>query len=235
MPVPRLFRLFRPLALLLTLVGSGLLCANELPSQVRIRYDVLLGSSGLRVGSAEQTWKVTEGRYLLETRIRPLLGPRLRYVSEGRLTPAGLVPEHYAEYRNDDNQPRLSARFDWAKNQVAFGLGEPLQVQALSPGAQDVNAFVFQLAFLGKASAPQMQIATGRKLNEVRFSPGEAGRLTLAGKILTTRVWKSQESGKSTEVWLAPELGNLPVRVQRGDDRTDLVLVAQQISTEPIP
>lgn len=208
--------------------------ASRLPSQAQIQYDVYLGGN-LRVGNAEQNWRIADGHYTLETRIMPIIGPKIRYVSHGRIGKQGLVPDDYAEFRNNDDKPRTSTSFDWEAREASIGPDEPLQTAKLETGAQDINAFAFQLAWLGAKDALNMQIATGRKLRIDRFAPGDNTQVKLAGRDITARVWRSQDNDSHTEVWLAPELGNLPLRVQRSDDRAEIVLVARQITFDPKP
>lgn len=211
------------------LAAMGTAHAEPLPSNAHIEYDVLLGGA-LKVGRAEQDWKVVDGRYTLETRLTPLFGPKIRYISHGKMGKAGLIPEDFAEYRNDDEKPRISTRFDWASKQATLGPNDGNQVLEIEAGVQDVNAFVFQLAWLGDKSGARMQIATGRKLRIDGFASSESITTRLGERDVRAKVWKSQDSDSQTSVWLAPELGFLPLRVQRQDERAEIVLVARQIS-----
>lgn len=227
--------MLRPLIItLIALCALASHAGQPLPAHANIQYDVFLGGN-IRVGNAEQTWRLADGRYTLETRIAPIIGPKIRYLSHGRIGKQGLVPEDYAEFRNNDDKPRATTSFDWAAREASIGPDEPLQTAKLETGAQDINAFAFQLAWLGAKDALSMQIATGRKLRIDRFAPGDNTQVKLAGRDITARVWRSQDNDSHTEVWLAPELGNLPLRVQRSDDRTEIVLVARQITFDPKP
>ncbi|PHV11291.1 DUF3108 domain-containing protein [Chitinimonas sp. BJB300] len=211
----------------LALLIHGFSMANPLPSQAVIVYKANLG--GFPVGEATQRWTLNNGRYELNTELRPILGPDIRYQSTGDVTEKGLKPSDYAEFRSRNKQPRTQAKFDWDKQEVTYGKTESLQTGKLSIGAQDLNALPFQLSWLGSKPAPVMQVMTGRKLREDHFKEAAPNKLTLMGKSHTTRVWISPDGTEATEIWLAPTLGNLPVKIIRHDDKGELQLVAKTI------
>ncbi|MED5622319.1 DUF3108 domain-containing protein [Ideonella sp. BN130291] len=213
------------------LAGSAV--SAELPADARIVYDLLYGDGQMRVGRAEQQWRVQGGRYELRTDIVPVLGPRIRYLSKGRLTDAGLVPESFAEYRGSDKAPRVSADFDWSALEVRYGAQDDRHTAALERGAQDVNAFAFQLAWLGDKAAGSLQVATGKKVAQHRFAGGPASTITLNGQPTDAQPWRSGDSHERTEVWVAPKFANLPVRVVRIDDGKELRLVARELRFTP--
>jgi hypothetical protein len=216
--------------MLSSLVLAGAAAAAELPTDVRITYDVMYGSSGmLRVGRADQHWHLEGGRYTLSTELAPVFGPTIRYQSAGRVTDAGLVPESFAEYRNKEGAPRVRAEFDWAKQEAVYGKPDEHRTVKLEPGAQDVNALAFQLAWLGERAAGSLQVLTGKNASMRRFAAGSRTQVTVNGQRTEAQPWRSGDSGARTEVWLAPQLGNLPVRVVRTEDDKELQLVAKDL------
>lgn len=217
------------LALAMTLSAQ----AAPLPAQATIVYQARLG--GLPVGEAIQRWTIRAGQYQLSTELKPILGPRIRYQSSGSLTEQGLRPQEYAEYRGSNSQPKTRARFDWNKLEVSYGRSEAQQTGKLAPGAQDLNALPFQLSWLAGKPVPSMQIMTGRKLRQDKFAEGPQSKLTLMGKSQPARVWIAPEGEESTEIWLAPALGNLPVKIIRHDDKGELQLVAKNIEYQLDP
>jgi hypothetical protein len=208
---------------------AGSLHAAELPSDARIVYDALYGDAEFRIGRAEQHWHAEGGRYELQTQLVPLLGPRIRYVSKGRVTDRGLVPESFAEYRNDEAQPRVRAEFDWDKLQVLFGRSDENRTAPLERGAQDVNALAFQLAWLGDKARGPVQVATGKKVARYSFGGGNRTQVTVNGQRTEAQEWRSTDGRDRTEVWVAPKFENLPVRVIRTDDDKQLQLVAREV------
>ncbi|WP_374355286.1 DUF3108 domain-containing protein [Chitinimonas sp.] len=218
------------LILLISLAGL-LVCAEPLPARVHISYQARLGS--LPIGRAEQRWQLDGAHYTLNTELTPILGPRIRYISHGDIAAGGLVPLDYAEYRNNETTPRRFVRFDWAKQQASFGNGDAQETAALEAGAQELNTLPFQLAWLGDKAQIKMQIATGRKLRHDSFTSQMGNSLTLRGKQWDARSWRSGEGEDRTEVWLAPGLANLPIKIIRSDEHGELQLVAQSIDIEP--
>ncbi|MGQ5522858.1 DUF3108 domain-containing protein [Chitinimonas sp. PSY-7] len=212
---------------LLALLAHTACIAGPLPSQAKIIYKAILG--GFPVGEATQNWTLNNGQYELNTEIKPILGPDIRYQSTGSVTAQGLKPSDYAEYRSRNKQPRTQAKFNWAKQEVTYGKTESLQTGKLNAGAQDLNALPFQLSWLGNNPVPAMQIMTGRKLRQDHFTEAAPNKLTLMGKSHTARVWIAPQGEESTEIWLAPSLGNLPVKIIRHDEKGELQLVAKTI------
>lgn len=221
-----------PLAAALAMAAAaGAATASELPNDARIVYDVLYGSNQIRIGRAEQRWHVEGGQYELQTELIPLVGPRVRYVSRGQMGPKGLVPETFAEFRGRDSQPRVSASFDWPSHQVSYGRGDERKRAPLEAGAQDVNALSYQLAWLGDSATTRVQVATGKKVAHYRFTRGAATRVTVNGQEMSAWPLRSIEGQDRTEVWVAPQLGNLPVRVTRLDDDKELRFVARDVQS----
>jgi hypothetical protein len=208
---------------------AGLLRAAELPVEARLVFDVLYGSSQMRIGRAEQRWHVENGRYELQTELIPLLGNHIRYVSKGRLGAQGLVPESFAEYRGRESGAHTHAHFDWAARTLRFGRGDENKEAALEPGAQDVNAVGYQLGWLGGKGAA-LQVTTGKKVAVYNFTrAGSAIRVTINGREVPAWPLRSIEGDDRTEIWVAPQLGNLPVRVMRIDDDKEVRFVAREL------
>ncbi len=216
------------LCLALAMLDAG---AEALPANVHIVYQARL--AGLPIGHAEQRWQTTEGRYTLSTELVPIFGPRIRYLSHGTADAKGLVPTDYAEFRNSEAAPRRVVRFDWPHHEASFGVPDALETGTLQAGAQELNTLPFQLATLAGKHDVKLQLATGRKLKNQTFSTVDSPQLNLQGKTVDTVAWRAAEGDDRTEVWLAPSLGNLPVKIIRSDDKGELQLVAQSIDIEP--
>ncbi|MBV1774418.1 DUF3108 domain-containing protein [Burkholderiaceae bacterium DAT-1] len=208
--------------------------ASTLPARARIQYDVLYNGK-LKIGTAEQSWSLDDKHYTLETRLKPsLFGPTIRYISHGRMDSQGLIPEDYAEFRNQEGSPRVSARFDSTAHTLQFGdRDDKPQTLSMPKGIQDINAFIFQLSWIGDhREAIDMPVNTGRKQKQHRFTLQTPGSTRLGEQKVLTRVWQSRDNGENTEVWLAPELGNLPIRLIRQDDSKELWLIATKIEID---
>jgi hypothetical protein len=209
---------------------AGALAAPRLPADARIVYDVLYGSGGFRIGRAEQHWQLNGGRYELTTDLLPVIGPHIRYVSKGRVTEAGLVPESFGEFRDDDQAPRVRAEFDWTAKQVLFGRADEHKTAPLQPGAQDVNALAYQISWGGGTPVRvPMQVATGKSIAEHVFTAGKPARTSVGTQSTTAIPYADGTSDQRTEVWIAPKLADLPVRVVRVEDGRELQFVARDV------
>jgi hypothetical protein len=231
----RRFRLGVPALLpALALAATSALpaAAAELPIDARIVYDVLYGGNHFRVGRAEQRWRIADGHYELTTEVNPIIGPRIRYVSKGRMGPNGLVPESFGEFRGSEARPRVRAEFDWTAQKLLFGRSDENKTATLEPGAQDVNALAYQLAWLGDKSTGTFQVTTGKNVAKHSFSAGPHLNVQIGSQHADAVPLRSGTGTDRTEVWLAPRLGNLPVRVVRIDDDKELQFVAREVQVD---
>ncbi|NHR04081.1 DUF3108 domain-containing protein [Chromobacterium haemolyticum] len=202
------------------------------PRQATLGYQVFYGSAMLGTGTLD--WSRGDGGYRLDINASPFIGPRLRYLSEGRFkSKAGLLPDSLQAWRG--GQVKESAHFDYNAGQLRYG-DQGDKLLDLKPGAQDVFSLAFQLGLKGGELGPEpIQITTGKKVYEYPMRPsGEADYDTGAGKIRVI-VFRAQGDGDINEFWLAPEFSNLPVRIQRidKDKRIDLRAVRIDVNGAP--
>ena len=196
---------------------------KHFPLHARLNYQVYYGA--LMAGSARIDWQRQGTHYLLESRIQPIIGPLLRYVSEGSISPAGLRPDSYTAWRNSSQHEH--ARFDWNNATLEYGEDDTRQV-ALQPGAQDVFSLIYQLALKGTAPGT-VQITTGKKVYVYPLKAvGEADYDTGFG-IIHALVFRAEGDGDRTEFWLAPDFANQPVRIIRTDTKMKLDMRATDI------
>ena len=139
-----------------------------LPANGVIRFAILMGADGFRIGRAEHRWEFTEdGHYRLygmtETSGLAALIKTVRFENEsrGRLVAGGLQPEHYLSRKNgkDNNE---NADFDWPAAQVL--LARDGQTRAIAPGTQDILSLNYQLAYVRQPEAgATVGVVTGKK------------------------------------------------------------------------
>jgi len=200
-------------------------------------------NSELRMASGTTTveWSLADdGRYRLRLATAAVGVTVLALESQGALGPFGLAPERYTETRI--RRGTVAANFDWDGRRVTFSARS--HERALMDGLQDRISFQFQLMLLGQAQPERFRAGAqtvlwmaGRDdVSAYRFRSG--GRDTTAtgiGEQSTVRIERivAGESDARMEVWLAPELGWLPVRL-RFTDRygrvTESVLESMAIS-----
>ena len=179
--------------------------------------------NGILLGIITERFEIKDGGYhaTSETRATGLfaLAQRepARYTSIGAVTQNGLRPQHF-EGRQAGKS--ISAEFDWpgAKLTLLYdGLNHAL---ALPPATQDRLSIMYQMMFAVRAvntKAPHMDfnMTNGRKLERYRYTARSDVTIDTPFKRLNTiHLVKQRETDDSgTEIWIAPEYGNVPVKV----------------------
>ena len=213
----------------------------ELPSRISIAYKM---SSNISDGVADYTWKRDGDRFEIDSSMQAtgfivgnLIGV-LHQVSRGVVTPSGLQPETFQIRRGD--APADSAEFLRGSNELKLTRAGSVRVFPLPPLIQDMQSFLFQLAF----DAPKLrnpddqldvQVTNGRKVYRHRFK--QVGMETLQTRLGTVQAMhlRSEASNPedSYEVWLAVGQYHLPVRIKFFAGRFPVELIAASIRTTP--
>jgi Protein of unknown function (DUF3108) len=215
---------------------------NPLPPRGRIEYIVLYGSGdGLPVGKVVHSWKMKNGRYLLAsdaetTGLVDLFSPqRLRYVSQGTITPQGLRPDSFFITRTRRGKTEAArALFDWDKGQILYGYARDRKTAALTKGTQDLMTLAYQFT---RVPAPgpghlQVPVTSGKDFDtyDVEVFPEEVID-TPIGQLRTLPVKQIARPGKEHfEIWLAVRYNYLPVRICHYDRKGSYS--GQQIAVE---
>lgn len=203
---------------------------STLPQQGQIRYDVTLGGKEFVAGSAFHTWQMDGSAYVLKSvtetvGLAALLRPvRITQVSEGAISDRGLVPSAYRSVRNDASEPAESAQFDWQQMRVVLTSKRRHQEASLVAGAQDMLSVIYQLAMMPAATgSAEYMIATGKSFNPYVFDlVSEEPVATRVGELRTVHFKTRAGAGEqTTEVWLALDYQNLPVRIRFTDRKGD--------------
>lgn len=220
------------------------------PTSVTLHYEVLRGEAQ---GAARLTWRVdTSGRYELELRgpsedaTRRPATPALaaltpHWTSRGALDADGIAPERFTVSRR--GRERHAANFRREAGIVSFA--GPARTWPLVAGAQDRLSWMLQLAAVLQAD-PALA-AEGRQISMmVVGAHGDAGVWTftvLAAAAVEgpdgapTAAWHLQRDARhahdpQVQVWLAPALQHLPVRLRltlaRSGESTEFRLRALQ-------
>ena len=191
------------------------------PASAEITYNLF--RNGIQIGTITEHFEAKDGSYRATSEARAIglfaLAQRepIRFQSVGDLTKDGLRPQRFEGRQSGKS---MSAEFDWpgAKLNLAHdGLNHSL---ALPPGAQDRLSIMYQLMFSVRAvntKAPFMDFAmtNGRKLEKYRYTAQPGVTIDTPLKRLDTiHLVKQREADDTgTEIWIAPEYGNLPVKV----------------------
>ncbi len=215
------------------------------PPSTRLSYKLLGNYRGPVEGTAQVDWLRQGSRYQvhLSTAIGPVLSRRIS--SEGELTPQGLAPRRF------DGEQKVLFRavrrwqLRFGTEQVVLSDGQDVPTQ---PGVQDEASqfvqltwlFTTQPAKLRVGGAVEMPLAISKKLE--RWTYDVVGEETLRfpfGEVPTFHL-KPQRAATggdlSAEIWIAPTLQYLPVRIRISDGKdawVDLTLEKPPLQAAP--
>ena len=221
--------------------------AFEWPPSTQMNYRLSGYYRGAIDGSARVEWLRSGQRY--QVRMGTSVGPMLsrNIVSEGEIGAAGLVPRRF-----DGEQKvlfraarRWSLRF--APDRVVLSDGR--EVDTL-PGAQDEASQFVQLTWLFSTQPERLQVgqtvelplAISRKLERWIYDVVAEELLQFSfGAVPTFHVKPRREASGgdlSAEIWFAPTLQYLPVRIlirQPPDSWVDLSLISPPLQASAVP
>lgn len=152
--------------------------------------------------------------------------------SEGDLGEGGLRPHAFRTERN--GAARDAASFDWAAGRLTMSRG--VRESPLEGGMQDTLSMFYQIGRLRPGpEGVGLTVTTGRKVERFVFAQVGAERIaTLAGEWSTVRLRTiGTQGGDKTEVWLAPELHWLPLKIRHVDRKGEVYdQVAEEIEID---
>lgn len=211
-----------------------------LPESADLEYAVFYGSQGFRAGRATHAWRLSGDRYSIRSVVEAsgivflFVSGQYLNESEGVLTPEGLRPERFRVQRGKQERTE-TATFDWENLSVTLSYGGvTLRAEAL-PGMQDGASFLHQLPFLmARGGEFPLLIANGRKVQQHDVQVvGQETVSTERGDFAALRLRRiAREDSSSVEVWLAPDLHFMPVKIRyqgRRGDVLEQVLTSAQI------
>ena len=211
----------------------------NVPGSLRLNYKIHGEISKLTYhASGELLWLHDGKTYDARLEVGAfLLGSRVQ-TSSGRITPEGLAPTRFG----DKVRSEVAAHFERDKGKITFSANTP--DVALQPGAQDQLSIFIQLASMiagdparyPKGATLEMQAVGAREAETWRFIVGDEERLQLpAGEQVALRLTRVSEKtfDVTVEVWLAPALGYLPVRIRLTQNNGDFI--EQQLRSSETP
>ncbi len=198
-------------------------------ASVRLVYDVKGEIKGFPYGAhSELLWTQDGQQYSAKMQVSVMGFGTRSQSSVGRIGAGGLEPTRFSDkVRNEQ-----AAHFERDKGLVVFSSNAPSAV--LQPGAQDRLSVTMQLSAL-LAGAPArfppgttiaLQVVGPRDAEDWQFIVGETEVLKLPGGNLSgvklTRAPRSSYDQK-LDLWLAPAMSYLPVRLRFSQDNGDFV------------
>ena len=207
----------------------------RMPAPTRLAFDVSGQAKKFAYSArAELLWQHDGNRYEARQEISAfLVGTRMQR-SVGTVTEQGLLPEKFS----DKSRSEQAAHFDYAKGRVTFSANTP--EAAAGPGVQDRLSLFIQLGAM--LAADPGRFLPGTQITLTTVSARSADRWTFtvegpetldlpAGSTPALKLLRlpRKDYDQKAELWVAPGLGYLPVRIkltQANGDFADLLLRA---------
>lgn len=190
------------------------------PASTRLDYTVTGRIKGIGYNAEGRLdWTLADSRYSARMEMKVfLLGSRVQ-TSTGSVGIAGLMPERFS----DRSRSEKAAHFDREQSRIRFSNNAP--DAELQPGAQDRLSLFLQIAGLLQAQPQaytrgqtiEMQVAGTGDADIWRFEVGDEVMLALPAGELRARQLKRlprKDFDSTVEMWLAPDLQHLPVRLR---------------------
>lgn len=207
----------------------------RLPVSTRLAFDVVGQIKKFNYSaSAELLWQHDGQHYQARQELKVLfLGGRTQ-TSTGDITPRGLLPQRFG----DRSRSEKAAHFDYERGRVTFSANNP--EAPLVAGTQDRLSIFVQLGALLAGAPERYPKGTRISLATVGASSADIWSFTVGAEetlhlpVGEVRALKLQrlprrdhDYDQKAELWLAPELGYVPVRIrltQANGDFADLRL-----------
>jgi len=210
-----------------------------IPGSTRLKYDVKGEVKGFPYfANGELLWLQDGKTYDARLEISHfLLGSRVQ-TSKGQLTPQGLEPIRFG----DKVRSEVAAHFEYGKGKVTFSANTP--DAPLQMGAQDQLSVFIQLASMLGGEKERVLVgdlipfqAIGPRSSEAWiFKMGESETLALPGGAVKAFKLSRDPTGEhdpKVEVWLAPDMDFMPVRIRLSQPNGDFVEQQWRTSQKP--
>jgi hypothetical protein len=206
---------------LLVLAVSGAKAGSPVPHAVTASYDVF--RNDWRIAVVNETFEAKQNGYRIvsESSAVGLLAlferHPLRLVSTGSITASGLRPQHFEGKRSEADRRQVRAEFDWQAGELTLTHHGRTEILPLLPGTQDRLSLGYQFMFVAfdRRRSLEFAMTNGRKLDRYRYAVHHGVEIdTPLGRMTTLHLVKQREpEGDGTEIWLAPHLNYLPVKL----------------------
>lgn len=206
---------------------SVALRAYKVPASVRLKYEVK-GNRFPYSLDAEMVWQQDGKSYDARLVFSAGFLPVLVQTSRGQITPEGLAPLRYSEKKRSE----VAAHFIREQGKVTFSANTP--DLPLLAGAQDRLSILVQLAAMITGDPGRFPAATTITLQTVGPRDADTWLFTVEkeealplpeGEQATLKLMRNprREFDQTVELWLAPALGYLPVRIRITESNGDFM------------
>ncbi|GAB3625704.1 DUF3108 domain-containing protein [Pandoraea terrae] len=193
------------------------------PPTVTLTYDALM--NGVRNQTGELHWVNDNGHYALNVAVPIIFFGTFEFTSAGSFDANGIAPSRYVEKRGRRAEYVTDFRRDAAP---ALAFSRTGQTAPLAPGAQDRFSVMMQLAGLVRGNPERYaQLGVTHEFTVADTDSSEVWPVQYVGKEMLrgpdgyletrhfTRLPRKDGDRRRVDIWLAPELGWLPVRVRQ--------------------
>lgn len=204
-----------------------------LPHFARLKFDVTLGTTGIKVGEATHALAIENGEYTLTANVRTsgvinlLKSFTMQQFSRGKADGETLYPAHYEEkIVNSDKSVSRQAEFDRDKMLIHFSEGGDAP---LLEETQDILSMLYQFPTLERhAETVILPISTGKRFEQIEFEIAVNEMLETAMGNLTTIHFKRlrQPEKEGLEIWFGREYRYLPVKIVHYNRAGDITAIA---------
>lgn len=191
------------------------------PQAVAIGYD--LYRNGGHIAVMTEQFEAKDGGYRIVSETQAIglfkLFERvpLLLVSTGKLNAVGLQPAQFEGKRGDSDPRQVRGEFDWEAARLTLSRDGKTDTLPLPPGTQDRLSQMYQFMFLAPDEQERLEVSmtNGRKLDRYYYTVQKGVEIdTALGRIATLHLVKQRRPDQSgVELWLAPQLHYLPVRM----------------------
>ena len=199
------------------------------PGSMRLHYKVTAHTRGLVLSAESQLrWRRDGDEYEAKLELGgPLIPPRTQQ-STGRITPEGLAPLRFSDKARSEE----AAHFDRASGKVSFSSNRP--DASLMAGAQDRLSVLMQLGAMiaakpqnfGPGTTISLQTASTRDAEVWQFTvEGDEALQLPGGALAALKLIRNprKEFDQTIELWLAPGMDYVPVRLRLTQPNGDWV------------
>ncbi|CCD37644.1 unnamed protein product [Candidatus Paraburkholderia kirkii UZHbot1] len=191
----------------------------SVPPSGELRYDTLVNGMMNQTGTIH--WSNDGQHYQMVVSIPlPFVGPYV-YSSKGHIDGFGIAPEQYSEQRG--RRAADIAIFNRETKQIVYT--KTPQSQPLADGAQDRISVVMQLSSLVRGAPDKYKPGVTRRFSVADNDSNEIWSIETVGDENVqarggfatarhfTRLPRKEGDRRKLDIWLAPSIGWLPVRI----------------------
>ncbi len=216
--------LFSIVAMLMLWIAGPAYAAT--PTTIHASYDIY--KAGIRVGEIEEDYRRDNDKYTLVSVTRAVgifswfKSGKIIVKSNGVIDAHGLRPLSFSADNENNKKDRKHAEFDWDTKKILLTRDTEHSTMDLPGITQDRLSAMYQFMFLTLQAETLVAfpMLNGHYLTNLRFDVTRGGTVkTPAGEFTTMYLDnQGQKARERTEIWVADQSWNLPVKMVITDD-----------------